>query len=260
MSALMISGISSFLSSLLLLVISHVDDLRFLLGGPRRYGHLNGEWFQYHLTLDSKHASGAFWSVHREVLKMTRFGHVRGESTGLHSPQLRYRIAGEIRQHIMSLRFTNASARELIVNITYPCLLADDVLVGVWVGHDYDEHLRNGPIVLSRIRRTAGELAAITRDGHQLSVPRHGLIPPVVDTSEGPVIQDEHGNTESGELAAQHPTSVLGPGRVVDAGRQPLFPLNSRVVTRRYRWVGAKFSLRSRARQRPAPLRPSGHR
>jgi hypothetical protein len=49
--------------------------------------------------------------------------------------------------------------------------------------------------VLSRTRRTAGELAAITRDGHQLSVLRHGLKPPVIDTSEGPVIPDEHGNT-----------------------------------------------------------------
>lgn len=167
--------ISSLFASVVILALTQFDDLVYLFTASRRYKHLEGAWFQYHLTNDSKRQPSTFWSTHREVIHITSFGRVRGESKGRHQ----YRIRGAIRQNVMRLRLTNQDAAELSASFTYPRLLARDTLVGVWIGHDYDEAICAGPVVLSRTSHNAVELAKLTRNERLLSVGRRKAHPPI---------------------------------------------------------------------------------
>lgn len=101
MSTFLLGAASSFLASLFLLAISHLDDLRYLHTSRRRYRHLEGKWHQYHLTTDSRHRPATIWSAHEETLEVTSFGRVRGSSKSRHQLGLDYRIRGTIRNNVM---------------------------------------------------------------------------------------------------------------------------------------------------------------
>lgn len=180
LSTFLLGAASSLLASLMLVILGHLDDLHYLFTSRRRYTHLDGRWFQYHLTTDSRHRPATFWSAHEEQLKVTSFGTVRGTSKGRHRPALTYRVRGSIRNNVMRLRLINQTARELSASFTYPRLLADDILVGVWVGQDYDEVISAGPVVLSRAERSAAELTDLVKDGRLLTVTGNGGGPPLV--------------------------------------------------------------------------------
>lgn len=79
------------------------------------------------------------------------------------------------------LRLTNLSANELSASFTYPRLLSNKVLVGVWAGQDYDEVISAGPVVLSRNELSASTLAELVRNERLLSVNEAAQVPPIAD-------------------------------------------------------------------------------
>jgi hypothetical protein len=176
-----IGATSSFAASLGILALTHLDELRYLFSSSGRYKYLSGTWHQYHLTCDTRHSPVVFWAVHTEEINVTRFGRVRGSSVGKYGLKLEYKIGGAIRQHVMRLRYTNQDAHELPTTVAYPHLLSSDVIAGIWVGHDYDERLASGPIILSRTELSADDLAAIVRNERLLTIAVRGRRPPVVD-------------------------------------------------------------------------------
>lgn len=186
MSSFAIGAASSFVAGSVILILTHLDDFHYLFTSSRKYKHLEGHWHQYHLTNDSRHVPHLFWAAHHEELRVTRFGRIRGNSHGGHAPNLEYRIGGNIRQNVMRLRYKNRTASELPVSVAYPHLLSNEVLVGVWVGHDYDEHMSAGPIVLSRNPQSADLLAAIAQAEQLLNIPVRGRRAPVVDPPPAP--------------------------------------------------------------------------
>jgi hypothetical protein len=179
MGNFLLGAASSLLASAIVVVLTQLDDLRDLFTSSGKYRHLDGKWVKYHLTNDKKNQPPMFWSVHEEVIKITVFGRVRGESIGRH----RYRIRGAIRHNVMRLRLTNQEAGELSASFTYPNLLRRDVVVGVWLGHDYDETICAGPVVLSRVERTESELAELVMNERILSIGRKRALPPIRDIS-----------------------------------------------------------------------------
>jgi hypothetical protein len=173
LSAFSIGAASSFAASLVILALSHIDDIHYLLTSRRRYKHLEGDWHQYHLTTDSRRRPATFWSGHDEYLSVTCFGRVRGRSRGQHNSNFTYNITGNIRENVMRLCLRNTDAGELPVSITYFGLLSRDKLVGVWVGHDYDERMSASPIILSRTPCLVAELEVLARDARLLGARRH---------------------------------------------------------------------------------------
>lgn len=168
---------SSLVASAVVIAFTQWDDLRYLLTSARHYRQLEGTWLQYHLTAEAKHQPPIFWSLHQETLRVTSFGRVHGQSLGRH----RYRIRGAIRNNVMRVRLMNQDAVELSASFTYPRLLARDLIVGVWVGHDYDESVCAGPVILSRCPRSAAELADLVRDERLLGAGGREPIPPIRD-------------------------------------------------------------------------------
>jgi len=175
----LLGAASSFLASVVIVGMTQLDDLRYLLTSSRRYKHLEGKWFQYHLTNEKKHQPSTFWSLHEEVIKITSFGRVRGNSIGRH----RYRIRGAIRHNVMRLRLMNQDAGEISASFTYPNLLTRDVIVGVWLGHDYDEVVCAGPVVLSRTELSAAQLADLVVNERILNIGRKRALPPLRGTA-----------------------------------------------------------------------------
>lgn len=161
MSTLLTGIIASVPTFLLTLLVTNWDDVRYLLWSRRQHQHLNGAWKQYHLSTDSNYRSGPFWVEHDEILNVSCFGRVSGESTGRHSISLRYRVKGVIRHGVMRLTLTNQTAREVPATLTYPRLLSGSLLVGMWTGRDFDGQWSAGPIILSRNELTTSELSNI---------------------------------------------------------------------------------------------------
>jgi hypothetical protein len=178
LNAFLLGAVSSFLAGLLILALSHLDDLRYLATHARRYHYLEGQWFEYNLTTDSKRTPAQFWSQANLSIRITNFGHLKGTSQGRLTLHRGYRVNGAIRQSVMRLRLVNQDATELPATFTYPRLLSRDVLIGVWVGYDYDENVSAGPAVLSRKERTPEELASLVRSERLLSVADQH-IPPI---------------------------------------------------------------------------------
>ena len=142
--------ISSLAASMLIILLTNRDELRYFVTSRRRYRHLAGSWTQYHLTTDSRVSNRPIWVSHQEWLKINAFGRVKGFSSNSHSTHLEYRITGTIRNGVMRLRFENQTVKEEPVLICYPNLLPTDILVGMWAGNDFDQMWSTGPIILSR--------------------------------------------------------------------------------------------------------------
>jgi hypothetical protein len=179
LTAFFLGAVSSFVAGLLVLALSHLDDLRYLTTNARRYHYLGGEWFEYHLTTDSKRNPPQFWSHAITSIRVTSFGHIKGTSNGRIANSRGYRVNGAIRQSVMRLRLINRDASELPGSFTYPRLLSSDVLIGVWVGYDYDENVSASTAVLSRKELTSEELASFVRSERLLSVVGQQTPPPI---------------------------------------------------------------------------------
>ena len=181
-NAFSIGVISSLCASLVVLGLTHTDEIRYLFISRRRYSHFNGEWHQYHLTSDAQQSPPVFWMGHRAQLKVTSFGRVRGR-TLLSSGTVDYRMDGTIRQNVMRLRLSNQTAQEVTVSVTYPRLFSRNLLVGVWIGHDFDEHMSAGPILLSRAQLDPTVLTRAVRSERILRVAADEQIHPLVEPS-----------------------------------------------------------------------------
>jgi hypothetical protein len=161
MPALLVGIITSIPASILTLLVTNLDDVRYLLSSRKHHQHLNGTWRQYHLTTDSSGDAAPAWVSHTEQLKITKVGRVKGTSAGEHSIALKYGVKGVIRHGVMRLTLSNQTATEDPVTIFYPHLLSSDMLVGTWAGRDFDGRWSTGPIVLSRRSLSRSELDAI---------------------------------------------------------------------------------------------------
>ncbi len=149
------------IAGLALLTVTNREDLRYFVRDRRLNSHLNGDWIQYHVTRDSRISHRPIWVAHLEYLRITRFGRVKGRSKGDHSTSLSYEFSGTVRNGVMRHRFHNITAPEEDIMVCYPNLLSGDLLLGMWIGQDFDKSWATGHIVLSRTPRSTKELGRL---------------------------------------------------------------------------------------------------
>jgi hypothetical protein len=154
-------GVLSSLTAgaVLFVLLTNRDDVAYFIKDRNLHKHLSDGWIQYHLSGDARVSSTSpIWVEHKEILKVSRFGRVRGTSKGCHPPTpLDYVIKGKIRRGIARLDFHNVTSDENDVVIIYPNLLSNSVVIGMWVGHDFNKRPSVGPILLSKTELTEDE-------------------------------------------------------------------------------------------------------
>lgn len=137
---------------------------------PRKhsYAWLSGKWHQYHLTCDRQvHDGVPFWLHHDEEFTISERSRLSGVSTSTDHPagtRLTYVISGSILRDKMALRYDCNEVSTEFVLMLYPNLLKQTVIVGSWMGWDYDLNPSVGPIILSRAELGKAELDRLVRE------------------------------------------------------------------------------------------------
>lgn len=171
MISFLLGVLSSLIASFVVLLLTNREDFRFFILARGRYKQLGGDWNQYHLTFDTQAGPNPIWVLHSESLKITAFGRVTGTSQGTHTTRLAYRIRGTIRRGVMRLRLENVTSEESVVVSAYPNLLSDQIVRGMWIGQDFNQHWTTGPIVLSRTLLNNDQLREIVNGYWQILKP-----------------------------------------------------------------------------------------
>lgn len=141
-------------------VFTHRKALTNLRKGPRgrKYSHLSGEWFQYHLTLDKTNHNAPIWVCHKDVIRVSLLFKVTGDSSNDYKTKLQYRIAGQIDSGRLIFHYENALTDEEEVTVIVDNVLSSDLLNGVWIGYNFDKTLTTGPIIFSRVQMSEPDL------------------------------------------------------------------------------------------------------
>jgi hypothetical protein len=163
---------SSIVASLLILTLTNREDLRYFVSSRRRYKNLSGSWLQYHLSTDSALAPVPMWVTHEAQLRLTAFGHVKGDSASEVNENYQYAVTGSIRNGVMRLRLDNKTAAEEPAFMIFPNLLPADVIVGIWTGQDFDQQWTSGPVVFSRGQLDLAELSHYAEEQRNLGITR----------------------------------------------------------------------------------------
>lgn len=144
--------LTGVLIELIRFLFTHRKALATLAKGPKRrkYSHLSGEWFQYHLTLDKASQNAPIWVLHKDLIRVSPLLRVNGESSNEYKTKLQYRITGQISKARLILHYENVLTDEEEVTVTIDNVLSNDLLSGVWIGYNFDQTLTTGPIVLAR--------------------------------------------------------------------------------------------------------------
>jgi hypothetical protein len=140
------------------------DSLHVLPGRSRtrqRYDQLAGPWHFYYVTRDSQVSAQPFWIHGTQELRVHRRRFLRGlERIAEHPSGARENnVRGEVRHGRLFFADANRADDSEFASVIYPNLRHADSLVGIWSGFDNDLHPIAAPIVMSRARRTADQLA-----------------------------------------------------------------------------------------------------
>lgn len=115
------------------------------------YTHLNGEWYVYYLARNESFYPEPFW-VHG-ILKLKIKGyqiegssHIRDYSI----TKLDYIIKGEIRHGKMILTDVCLQDETDFASMVFSKLWCTSILIGIWIGFDWQVQPTAAPIILSR--------------------------------------------------------------------------------------------------------------
>lgn len=124
------------------------------------YIHLNGRWHEYHITQDTSIHSEPFWLRGECHLNIKKGCLVEGFHRVTHHPKspLKYEVVGEIRNGHMTLTENCIQDTSESFIVVYPNLLSENILIGIWLGFDWQHRQISGPIVLSREEMNIAEL------------------------------------------------------------------------------------------------------
>jgi hypothetical protein len=148
------------------------------------YGHLSGEWHEYHLTHDPK-VGGADLLIHaRTRFRVSNESIVTGETVTVvqHRKPLHYRLRGQISAG--RLFYTAVCVED--PSDAYCAMfgtLLDDEFVGVITGWDYSQAPYASPIALTRSELGPEEARAVLQRGRPRflsagpAVPASGSVP-----------------------------------------------------------------------------------
>lgn len=158
------------------------------------YTHLEGTWQEYHITRDASLAADRVW-LHGEVeWKITKayLVEARKKSTHPTSP-LDYVGRGEIRGgRLLLVGHCVQEPSDVIVEI-FPTVYSHDVLVGIWVGVDFQREFTVAAQVYSRSNRDAEELNKIISASH---------LPHTLPKEAHTLIRNLKNTTAMGEISA----------------------------------------------------------
>lgn len=153
-------------------LFTHRRALANLTKGRRRrkYSHLTGEWFQYHLTFDKANRATPLWVSHKDSIRVSPLLKVTGESANDYKTKLEYRIAGQIDNDRLIFHYENALTDEEEVTVIIDNVLSGDLLNGVWIGYNFDQTLTTGPIIFSRTAMSESELDTLLSTRHDIII------------------------------------------------------------------------------------------
>lgn len=164
--------LASLMAGCILWMATHPAECRYFLRSRGRNRDLTGRWHQYHLSIDPDAGGRPIWIHHEEVIRISSWGRVRGSSVSLYEKRLEYSITGYIRGRVMRLWFQNENTEEDMALVVYPNLIHRGILIGMWVGEDFDKNWCSGPILLSRDELPSDdEKAQLARRLHIISPP-----------------------------------------------------------------------------------------
>lgn len=128
-----------------------------------KYKDLGGEWNQYHLTFDRLHTQSELWVPHKETFHV-RGSRITGLSRNEYKTRLDYGTRGDITDQQICFRYENRTRNEPVVDIHVNGMTRDELLVGIWMGCDFDGLLAAGLIVYSQSELSARRLATLKKN------------------------------------------------------------------------------------------------
>ena len=160
-----VSGLAVFaLSQLLLFIFKYRSELTDFVLGRANFSHLSGKWEQYHLTKDKANVNNEVWVHNTDMLSVNKVRNVNGDSENHYTTKLFYKIKGRIDDNRLVIKYYNKNTSEKGVVVYVDNVLSKDILHGIWIGYDFDQHLTVGPIIYSRIEMNDTELESIIRN------------------------------------------------------------------------------------------------
>jgi hypothetical protein len=173
MSPVLIELLIQVIAGIFLLLVGVVVDRKLLpdksilsvkseTPSSKSYKHLEGKWHGYGVTRDPAIHKDTFW-LHGEIeLKITRNHVVEGKTKITHPTSPIDLISrGEIRSGRMLLVANCVQDPSDFVTYVFQNIYSSQVLVGFWVGSDWQRKYTVAPIIYSREQKNAKELNEI---------------------------------------------------------------------------------------------------
>lgn len=121
-------------------------------GTGKQYAHLEGKWYEYHITFDRRIQPDPFWLQGIYNLTINKGNLLKGSFEITHYPtaKLTYKSKGEIRNGRMILIHDCEQDPSEFASTLFSNLLDKELLIGIMTGFDWQHRPFSVPQIISR--------------------------------------------------------------------------------------------------------------